>query len=122
MPRANARRHHARIPSSLVAVCGLLSLITLPAVSLNFMQPSAHAAAAFNVNSTGDGADSNTADGTCNDGAGNCTLRAALEQANALPGTDTINFQIGTGVQTTVLGVALPDVSDPVNIDGTTQP
>jgi hypothetical protein len=122
MPRANALRNNTRIPSPLLAVFGLLGLITLPAVSLDFMQPAAHAAAAFTVNSTGDGADSNTADGVCNDGAGNCTLRAALEQANTTPGTDTINFQIGTGVQTIVLGAALPDVSDPVNIDGTTQP
>jgi len=122
MPRANAPRNNARIPSPLLAVLGLLCLITLPAVSLDFMQPAAHAAAAFTVDSTGDGADGNTADGVCNDGAGNCTLRAAIEQANATPGTDTINFQIGTGVQTIVLGAALPDVSDPVNIDGTTQP
>jgi CSLREA domain-containing protein len=86
------------------------------------MQPAAYAAAGFTVNSTGDGADSNTADGICNDGAGNCTLRAAIEQANALPGTDTINFRIGTGVQTIVLGVVLPDVSDPIVIDGATQP
>jgi hypothetical protein len=122
MPRANVPRHNARISSFLLAVLGLSGLITLSAVTPDLMLTTAHAAAAFNVNSTGDGADSNTADGTCNDGAGNCTLRAALEQANALPGTDTINFQIGTGVQTIVLGAALPDVSDPVNIDGTTQP
>lgn len=122
MPRVNARRNNARIPSSLLAACGLLGLLTLTAVPLNFMQPTAHAATVFTVNSVGDGADSNTADGVCNDGAGNCTLRAALEQANAVPGTDTINFQIGTGVQTIVLNAVLPDVSDPINIDGTTQP
>lgn len=122
MPHANAGRNNARIPPSLLAVFGLLGLIALPAGALNFMQPAAYAAAGFTVNSTGDGADSNTADGICNDGAGNCTLRAALEQANALPGADTINFRIGTGVQTIVLGAVLPDVSDPVIIDGTTQP
>ena len=122
MPRANVPRHNARISSFLLAVLGLSGLITLSAVTPDLMQTTAHAAAAFTVNSTGDGADSNTADGTCNDGTGNCTLRAALQQANATPGTDTINFQIGTGVQTIVLGAALPDVSDPVNIDGTTQP
>src|SRR3712207_1765733 len=122
MPRANVPRHHARIPSFLLAVFGLLGLNTLLAVTLDLTQTTAHAAAAFTVNSTGDGADSNTADGMCNDGAGNCTLRAAIQQANATPGTDTINFQIGTGVQTIVLGAALPDVSDPVNIDATTQP
>lgn len=120
MPRANVPRQKARRSSFLLAVLGLSGLITLSAVPPDLMQTTAHAAAAFTVNSPGDGADSNTADGTCNDGAGNCTLRAALEQANSQPGTDTINFQIGTAVQTIVLGAALPDVSDPVNIDGTT--
>jgi len=46
--------------------------------------------ATFTVNSTGDGGDSNTGDGVCDDGSGNCTLRAAIEQASADAGTDTI--------------------------------
>jgi hypothetical protein len=33
--------------------------------------------ATFTVDSTGDGGDSNTADAVCDDGSGNCTLRAA---------------------------------------------
>lgn len=49
---------------------------------------------AFMVNSTGDGGDSNTGDGVCNDGTGICTLRAAIEQANAHPGNDTIAFNV----------------------------
>ena len=83
----------------------------------------ASAASTFTVNSTGDGADSNTADGVCNDGAGNCTLRAAIQQANATTGTDTIAFQItGAGVRTITPATALPTVTDPVIIDGYTQP
>jgi CSLREA domain-containing protein len=121
MPHTNARRNNARRPSRLLPFFGL-GLIAVTAGFFSFVQPAARAASAFTVNSTGDGADSNTADNLCNDGAGNCSLRAAIQQANATPGTDTINFQIGTGVQTIVLGAALPDVSDPVNIDGTTQP
>jgi hypothetical protein len=70
MPRAKARRNNARTRPSLLAVFGLLGLTTLPAGVLNFMQPAARAAGAFTVNSRGDGADSNTADGVCNDGAG----------------------------------------------------
>ena len=42
------------------------------------------AATTFTVDSTGDGGDSDTADGVCDDGLGNCTLRAAIEQANAV--------------------------------------
>ena len=44
------------------------------------------AVATFIVNSTGNGGDSNTADGICNDGTGACTLRAAIQQANVSDG------------------------------------
>src|SRR5437660_1701014 len=43
-----------------------------------------------------DANDSNTADGLCNDGAGHCTLRAAIEQADKLGGINTINVPAGT--------------------------
>ncbi|MET0649996.1 MAG: Calx-beta domain-containing protein [Pyrinomonadaceae bacterium] len=121
MPHVHVRQDKVRRPS-LVTFFGLLGLFILTAGFLDFTQPAARAASVFVVNSTGDGADSNTADNLCNDGAGNCTLRAAIQQANATPGTDTVNFQIGTGVQTIVLNTVLPDVSDPIIIDGTTQP
>src|SRR5215210_6449282 len=78
-----------------------LGLFTLPNPVADFLQPTARAASTFTVNSTGDGADSNTGDGVCNDGSGNCTLRAAVEQANATSGADTIAFNIpGSGVRT----------------------
>ena len=35
-------------------------------------------------------------DGACDDGAGNCTLRAAIMEANANPGADTIMLPAGT--------------------------
>jgi RHS repeat-associated protein/CSLREA domain-containing protein len=80
----------------------------------------------FVVNSNGDGADSSTSDGVCDDGSGHCTLRAAIQQANASAGTDTIDFNIpGTGVQTIQLtrqNKALPTITDPLIIDAATQP
>ncbi|MBI3949340.1 MAG: right-handed parallel beta-helix repeat-containing protein [Acidobacteria bacterium] len=77
----------------------------------------------FTVNSTGDGGDSDLSDGICNDGMGNCTLRAAIEQANASPDADAINFNIpGAGVPTISLTSALPSITSPVRLDGTTQP
>lgn len=80
----------------------------------------------FVVNSTGDGADSNTADGVCNDGTGHCTLRAAIQQSNAILGPNEIDFNIpGTGVQTIQLtrqNKVLPTITIPVIIDATTQP
>ena len=42
------------------------------------------------VNSTGDTRDQNPGDGTCLDGNGNCTLRAALDEANADADLDEI--------------------------------
>ncbi len=58
---------------------------------------------------------------TNDSGAG--SLRQAITTANAIPGTDTISFNIQPGgVQTITPLSALPDVTDPVIIDGTTQP
>ncbi len=79
-------------------------------------------AATFIVNSTGDGGDSNLADNLCNDGSGNCTLRAAIQQANSTAGTDTIQFSIASGAQTILPATALPAITGVVTIDGTTQP
>ena len=64
-------------------------------------QPAARAAAAFNVNSPGDGADSDFADGVCDDGTGQCTLRAAVQQANQLPGADAINITVTGAISLT---------------------
>jgi CSLREA domain-containing protein len=69
----------------------------------------------LHVNSTAD-----TDDGLCN--AANCTLREAINAANAAAGADTIRFSIGSGPRTISPGAALPAVTDPVTIDGTTQP
>ena len=55
--------------------------------------------------------------------AGPGSLRQAITDANAQPGADIVRFDIpGTGVQTITLLTALPDITDGVNIDGTTQP
>ena len=81
--------------------------------------------ATFTVNSTGDGSDSFPGDGLCRTSMIPpfiCTLRAAIQEANASPGLDVINFSIGTGVQTITPASPLPTITDPVIIDGTTQP
>jgi CSLREA domain-containing protein len=57
-------------------------------------------AATFTVNSTADAVDTNPGDGVCADGSGNCTLRAAIMEANALPGADTITLPAGTYILT----------------------
>jgi parallel beta-helix repeat protein len=56
-----------------------------------------------------------------NDGPG--SLRQAILDSNANPGPDTIGFNIGGGgVQTIQPTAALPEITDAVVIDGTTQP
>lgn len=46
------------------------------------------------VDSTLDTPDANIGDGICDDGDGNCTLRAAIAEANSNPDASTINFNI----------------------------
>lgn len=84
----------------------------------------ARAAATFVVNSTGDTSDAIIGDGSCNDGAGNCTLRAAIEEANSTAATDTINFSIAPfdgSVKTIAPNSALPSIMQTVFIDGYSQ-
>ena len=81
----------------------------------------------FTVDVTTDDADANLGDGTCATSGGDCTLRAALEETNALSndpaGPDEIRFDIsGSGPHTIQPQSALPDVTDPVVIDGSTEP
>src|SRR2546427_6193752 len=63
------------------------------------------AAAALTVDSTGDGDDAAPGDGACDDGSGRCTLRAAIEEANALfaatAAASTIAFAIPAAPGTT---------------------
>jgi CSLREA domain-containing protein len=90
-----------------------LTLLALCVPGLH--QPAAHAATTFTVNTTSDGADSNVNDGVCNDGTGNCTLRAAIQQANATAGTDTITFNFSNIINLTG---ALPDITTNMVISG----
>jgi CSLREA domain-containing protein len=57
------------------------------------------------VNSVADLHDANPGNGVCETAAGNgvCTLRAAVEESNALPGADTITFDPGFPAGTTFL-------------------
>src|SRR5215471_10940261 len=79
----------------------------------------------FTVNDTGDGADANIGDGICDNGHNKCTLRAAIQEANAHAGIDRINFNIPPvpGLGLTIAPVTqLPDIKEGVVIDGYSQP
>jgi CSLREA domain-containing protein len=73
------------------------------------------AATTFTVNNNND-----VNDGVCN--TAHCSLREAINASNSNVGKDTIAFSIGTGVQTIQPTSELPEITDPVIIDGTTQP
>ena len=78
-------------------------------------------AATFTVNSTGDVSDP-TPDGTCDSGAGVCTLREAIEEANALAGGDVITFTVsGVIVKDPALSPFLT-ATEAVLIDGESSP
>ena len=80
----------------------------------------------FVVNRTGDEVDADTADFICDVDTATfgeqCSLRAAIQQANASEGKDWIFFQIATGVQTIAPLSPLPTIGEQVVIDATTQP
>jgi CSLREA domain-containing protein len=91
------------------------------------VEPTAFAAAkTFTVDTGSDGSDVNPGDGICDmiPGAGSsCSLRAAIEESNANIGKDTINFNFaGSGVRTMGVLSPLPTITDPVIIDGYSQP
>ncbi len=81
-------------PLNILTRCGLLNLFGL---MLAVSMPGIGIAATIAVNSTVDAVDANPADGICQTAAGQCTLRAAIQTANAsLAVADTITLPAGT--------------------------
>ncbi len=74
------------------------ALPILLTASLAWLTP----ASASVINSTGDASDNNAGDGSCDTGGTNsqsnteCTLRAAIQEANAYARLDTITFNMPT--------------------------
>jgi CSLREA domain-containing protein len=107
--------------AATTTVCALILLMLCSAATVR--------AATFIVNSTSDVSDANAGNGVCRSSNATgrvCSLRAAIEEANALTGTDIINFQIanasltgGVAVITVINGTLT--ISEAVTIDGTTQ-
>src|SRR5207247_9755677 len=69
-------------------------------------------AANFTVDSTADAVDARPGDGVCATLAGQCTLRAAVQEANARPGTDSISVPPGTYV------LAIPGAGEDASATG----
>ena len=114
-----------------LALVGLL-LAELIAASFLLISTPAYADDIFTVNRTGDAKD-RTIDGTCDTSrkrGKQCTLRAAIEEANATTAADAIRFRIptsapncdaATGVCTISPASALK-ITDPTTINGYSQP
>ena len=92
----------------------------LPAIALAsaLLAPAAAAAATFVVDNDSDAPDHTLGDGVCYVFGGGCTLRAAIEQANALPGPHTIQFDFSGAPTTISPGTSLPSIAAQVTIDG----
>ena len=112
---------HAGTCKSLTAV--VLAAMVLGVVSLAAL-PAPARAATFTVNRIGDQADRNLTNAACdvssNTGS-QCTLRAAIQEANDTPGADTINFNITSASKTITPATPLPPISDAVTINGYSQ-
>ncbi len=117
--RRVAIRHCVRLSRILLAILPALASAAKPAAPSDGV--------AYVVNSTSDEADAVIGDGVCETAPGNgvCTLRAAIEEANAQPTDDIINFDIpqtdpgydGTSWTIGLLS-SLPDLNTNLAIEG----
>jgi len=82
----------------------LKKLLAIPVAALILLisASSVKAQTTFNVNSTIDAVDVNPGNGICETALGNgiCTLRAAIQEANVLPGSDVVQLPAGDYVLT----------------------
>src|SRR5918998_3448569 len=102
-----------------------LAAIAAATVAVGFHAALAGAGTQFTVNTTSDARDAHPGNGVCATIAGACTLRAAIQEANALPGADVIDVPTGT------YALAIPplnqndittgdlDITDSLAINGT---
>ena len=108
-------------------------LLVVLAVAGAGLAPALFALSSTSVNSTRDLPDAIVGDGVCDTGAisgqTECTLRAAIQEANFDPASTTITFAIPTtdgnhagGIWTIPLIGELPPVTTSTTIDATTQP
>jgi CSLREA domain-containing protein len=109
----------AALVAVLVLAATVAGAIPIPALA---QEDPESAAATFVVNTLNDLPDVSPGNGICEtDVSGQCSLRAAIMEANALAGPDTVEFGSLTGV-IGLDGAALPMISDDLVIDGPANP
>jgi CSLREA domain-containing protein len=124
----------AKTEGQRVHKVGAIGLVVAALMGLGLMLDAkpALADATFSVTRTTDFNDPDPGDGECGffsaRGGRACSLRAAIQQANASSGPDTIKFAIpddpnvpGNEVKTVSPTSALPEITEAVTIDGYTQ-
>lgn len=105
-------------PRVLALIGAATLLLGLPGA-----QPARAGGETFQVNSTVDAVDASPGDGECLTSAGACTLRAAIQEANAFLGLDTIRVPSGVyrltlaGTEDAAASGDL-DITEAVSIDG----
>ncbi len=106
-----------------------ITIVVLVATLITLAHPTpVRADSTYTVTVTGDGGDDTPGDNTCADSNGDCTLRAAIQEANAHAGPDIIHFNITGAPDFGVDGYRielinqLPDITETLTIDGSTQP
>src|SRR6266581_2057117 len=83
-----------------------VGLALLAGLGLSIRPPGAAAATpAFQVTTTTDAPDASPGDGICADASGQCTLRAAVQEADAQPSGSTITIVVPAGTFPLKLGV-----------------
>jgi predicted outer membrane repeat protein len=103
---------------------GRLACACACALALAWCAPNLAGAAELVVNDTRDRVDSSIGNGICRTGANTCTLRAAVQEANALPGADVIHVPAGVyeleipSINDDLPGTGDLDVTDTVTIVG----
>jgi hypothetical protein len=119
--RAVTDRVTRRARGVLAAAVAVALLLSLGAIAAPLP---ARGATTFVVNRIGDAPDRNLANAVCDvsTNTGNqCTLRAAIQEANDTPGADTITFHITSTSKTITPATPLPPITGPVTINGYSQ-
>jgi CSLREA domain-containing protein len=99
LDRENAfnRTYRLRLSITFAAVAAWLLGLALPG-------PANAASFSFTVNTTADSHDAAPGNGACADSSGLCSLRAGLEEANALPARTTVTITVPAGTYKLTLG------------------
>ena len=105
-----------RIATILTVIVVTISMLAIALYLPQYYERSS--AASFIVDDTGDAADANAGDGTCATAGAVCTLRAAIQESNALAGADTITFSVTGTISPGSYIDAISDTSGVTTITG----